>query len=66
MVDLSPNVYKPVRLVVNLASFLYTLNIAVDSDIPFVLKYKISVLASDTVRPNAAHTTTIIPIIPFS
>ena len=40
-----------------------TLNMAVDSGIPFVGKHIISVLASDTVRPNAAHTTTITPII---
>ena len=41
----------------------YTLNTAVDSDIPFARKYMISVLVSDTTRPNAAHTTTITPII---
>ena len=40
-----------------------TLNMAVDSGIPFVLKHMISVFAPDTVRPNAAHTTTITPII---
>ena len=40
-----------------------TLNVAVDSGIPFVRKHMISVLASDTVRPNTAHTTTITPII---
>ena len=33
------------------------------SSIPFVRKHMISVLASDTVSPNAAHTTTIAPII---
>ena len=43
-----------------------TLNVAVDSGIPFARKYMISVLASDTVRPNAAHTTTITPIISLS
>ena len=32
-----------------------TLNVAVDSGIPFARKHMISVLASDTVRPNAAH-----------
>ena len=32
-----------------------TLNVAVDSGIPLVRKHMISVLASDTVRPNAAH-----------
>ena len=61
MVDVSPEVYKLVRLVVHLARC--TLNVAVDSGIPFVRKPMISVLASDTVRPNAAHTTTITPII---
>ena len=40
-----------------------TLNMAVDSGIPFVCKHMISILASDTVRSNAAHTTTITPII---
>ena len=35
---------------------------AVDSGIPFVRKHMISVLASDTVRPNAAHTTMVISI----
>ena len=40
-----------------------TLNMAVDSGTPFARKHMISVLASDTVRPNAAHTTTINPII---
>ena len=40
-----------------------TLNVAVDSGISFARKHMISVLASDTVRPNAAHTTTITFII---
>ena len=40
-----------------------TLNVAVDSGIPFARKHMISVLVSDTVRPIAAHTTTITPII---
>ena len=40
-----------------------TLNVTVDSGIPFERKHMISVLASVTVRSNAAHTTTIIPII---
>ena len=43
-----------------------TLNVAVDSSIPFGCKHMISVLASNTVRPNAAHTTTITPIIFFN
>ena len=40
-----------------------TLNMAVDSGVPFAHKHMISVLASDTVRRNTAHTTTITPII---
>ena len=40
-----------------------TLNVAVDSGIPFAREHMISVLASDTVRPDAAHTTTITLII---
>ena len=40
-----------------------TLNVAVDSGIPFARKHMISALASDTMRPNAAHTTTIPPTI---
>ena len=40
-----------------------TLNMAVDSGISFVCKHMILVLASDTVRPNDVHTTTITPII---
>ena len=53
----------------NLFVWLYTwsavsmLNVAVDSGVPFARKHMISVLASDTARPNAAHTTTITPII---
>ena len=43
-----------------------TLNMAVDSGIPSVPKRMISVLASDIVRLNAAHTTTITPIIFFN
>ena len=38
-----------------------TLNVVVDSGIPFVRKHMISVLAFDTARPNAAHTTMITP-----
>ena len=38
-----------------------TLNVAVVSGIPFARKHMISALASDTVRPNAAYTTTINP-----
>ena len=40
-----------------------TLNMAVDSGIPFVRKHIISVLTSNKARPNAAYTTTITPII---
>ena len=40
-----------------------TLNVAVDSGIPFARKDMVSVLAYDAVRPNAAHTTTITSII---
>ena len=64
VVDVSPGVYKLVKLVVHLTHCLYAeCNVAVDSGIPFVRKHVIAVLASDTVRPNAAHTTTITPII---
>ena len=58
MVDVSPEVYELVRLVVHLVRYLY---VAVDYGIPFERNHMISVLASDTVRPNAVHTTTIIP-----
>ena len=40
-----------------------TPNMAVDFGIAFVRKHMISALAFDTVRPNAAHTTTTTPII---
>ena len=61
VVHVPPEVYKLVRLVVHLAS---TLNMAVDCRIPFVRKHMTLVLlASDTVRPNVAHMTTITPII---
>ena len=64
VVDVPPEVYKLVHLVVHLASCLYVEYGAVDSGIPFTRnKHMISVLASDTVRPNAAHTTTTTPII---
>ena len=39
------------------------LNMVAGSGIPFVRKHIISVLASDTVRPNPAHTTMTIPIL---
>ena len=39
-----------------------TLKVAVDYRIPFVRKHMISTLGSNTVRPNAAHTTTITPM----
>ena len=44
-------------------STAYSLNVAVDSGIPFVRKQMILVSAFDTMRPNAAHTTTITLII---
>ena len=53
----------------NSCVWLYTwstaskLNVVVDSGIPFAREHTISVLASDTVRPNPAHRTTITPII---
>ena len=40
-----------------------TLNMAVDSGTCFVRQQMISVLASDTVRPNAAQTNTGTPVI---
>ena len=40
-----------------------TLSLSVDSGIPFVRKHMISVLASNTVRPNATHKATITPTI---
>ena len=62
MVDVPPEVYKLVRLVVTWFA-TSTLNMLVDSGIPFARKPMISVLTSGAVRPNAAHTTTITPII---
>ena len=62
MVDVPPEVHKLVRLVVHWPA-ASTLNMVVDSGIPFARKHMVSVLVSDTVRPNAAHTTTITPII---
>ena len=59
VVDVPLEVHKLVRLVVHLVRCL----MAVDSGIPFARKHMISVLAADTVRPKAAHTTTITPII---
>ena len=62
MVDVSPEVYKLVRLLYTCPA-ASTLNVAVDSGIPFARKHMISVLASDTMRLNAAHTTTITSMI---
>ena len=62
VVDASPEVY-------NSFVWLYTwpaastLNMSMDSGIPFARKHIISVLASNAVRPDATHTTTITPII---
>ena len=60
VVDVPSEVYELVRLFVYLAS---TLNAAVVSSIPLVRKHMISVLASETVKPNVAHTVTITTII---
>ena len=57
VVNAPPEVFKLVRLVVHLASCLYA------EYSGGVRKHMISVLAPDTVRPNAAKTTTITPII---
>ena len=57
-----PEVYKLVRLAVHLARCLYA-ECGGELRHPSARKHMISVLASDTVRPNAAHTTTITPII---
>ena len=62
VVDVSSEVYYLDRLVVHVAR-CHTLDVAMDSGIRFASKHMISILASDTVRPNAAHTTTITPII---
>ena len=43
MIDVSPEIYKLVRLVVHLAA-AFTLNVAVDSGIPFARKHIILVL----------------------
>ena len=62
MVDVTLEVYKFVCLVVHLARCLYV-EYGGGLRLPFARKHVISVLASNTVRPNAAHTTTITPII---
>ena len=61
VVDIPPEVYKLVRVVLYTWPAVSTLNMAVDSDIPFARKHMISVLASNTARPNAAHSTPISP-----
>ena len=61
VVDVTPEVYELVR--VYTWSAVSTLNVAVASGIPLVRKHMISVLASETARPNAAHTVTITTII---
>ena len=63
VVDIPPEVYELVRLVVHLVSCLC---MAVDSGIPFASKHMISVLAYNTVRTNAALTITITAIILLS
>ena len=59
----SEALYELVRLAVHLAGCLYTLNLAMTFGIPFVRKHIVLVFASDMERPNAAHMTTITPII---
>ena len=58
-----PQVYELVRLVVHLAGCLFAGYYGGFFRHPPVPKHMISVLASDTVRPNAEHTITITPII---
>ena len=62
VVDVPPEVYEIVRLLVYLPG---SLDAESESGIqhPLVRKHMISVLASETVRPNAAHTVTITSII---
>ena len=64
VVGVSTEVYKLVRLVVSLARCLYA-ECGGGLRIPFARIHMMSVLASDRVGPNAAHTTTITPIIFF-
>ena len=61
VVGVPPEVYELVRLVVHLVGCFY----AEYDGGGLVRKHMVSVLASDTVRPNAAHTTTIIASIIF-
>ena len=63
VVDVPPELCELVHLVVHLVGSLYAEYGGGLSGIPFVRQHMISVLASDTVRPNAAHTTTITPFI---
>ena len=63
MADVLPEANELVHFVVHLAGCLYAEYVGVDSGMPFVRIYMISALASDTVRPNAANTTTITSII---
>ena len=60
MVDVPPDVYELVRLVLTWPA-ASTLNMVMASGIRFVHKHMISVFASDTVRLDAAHTTMITP-----
>ena len=62
VVDVPPDVYELVRLVVHLARCLYA-ECGDGLRHPFRTKHMILLLASDTVSPNAAHTTTIKPVI---
>ena len=61
VVDVLPEVYKLVRWLYTWPA-ASTLNMAVDYGIPFAPKHMILILSSDTVRPNAVHTTAITAI----
>ena len=61
VVNVPPEVYELVRLAVHLAGCLDAEYVG--EGIPFVRHHMISALASDTVRPNDAHMTTITHII---
>ena len=63
VVDVSPEVNTNSFVWLYTWSAASTLIVAVDSGIPFARKHMVSVLASDMMRPNAVHTTTITSII---
>ena len=55
MVDIPPEVYEIVRLVMYTCPVASRLNVvAVSCGIPFMRKHMVPVLVSNTVRPNAA------------